>query len=346
MKSTFLASTALLGLLTATAAGAQTIPATPGTTGGVNSGINSGINVVPNTNFGTVGPNNFGPVGPNNFGGVAPGTNFGLGTTFVPGAGFVTTDQFLQNNGVSAVSPGFYPGFYPGYTSGYFNPGGFYGGGYGPYGGYGYGPTYDTSGSFDSSQYLPRPRGMSSVVPTLGISAPPLRPGRNARIAGRRMGGVRQRVAGSRQELTGMEYVNQIKPQQVKLASRMEDVMDDRPITEGTVTDINGTGILVRYEVDGEPKIMRFTPGQVFFFHRNGDLATAAVEPGSVRTGSKVLIPIPINREPRQSVAGSRQEVRSESTYESGSKMDAQMGAPRSKVMGSRQSIRSRRPAK
>lgn len=104
--------------------------------------------------------------------------------------------------------------------------------------------------------------------------------------------------------------VANVDPQQVRLVNRIEDVMEDRPLTEGTVVGMGTDGVSVRYERDGEILVQTFPAGQVFFFPSGGELATANTAPGMLRAGDQVLIPLPASDTIiRQSVAGTRQEV-------------------------------------
>jgi hypothetical protein len=128
--------------------------------------------------------------------------------------------------------------------------------------------------------------------------------------------------------------VGEIDPQQVRLANHMENVMEDRPLTEGTVIGKDEYGILVQYQVDGATRTRTFAPGDVFFFGNGTRVKTAGVT--SVAMGTDVLVPVPaMATVVRQSVAGSRQEMSTPTT--------------RTRVMGSRTTTRThrtRRPAK
>lgn len=134
----------------------------------------------------------------------------------------------------------------------------------------------------------------------------------------------------SRRETATVD-VAEIDPQQVRLANHMENVMEDRPLTEGTVIGKDEYGIIVQYQVNGDTRTRSFAPGDVFFFGNGTRLKTAGVT--SVAVGADVLVPMPATATVvRQSVAGSRQEL----------------SAPSTRVMGSRTTIRARarRPAK
>jgi hypothetical protein len=265
--------------------------------------------------------------------------------------GLGTTDAFgnqLFNNGFNGLdfTNGFGTGLYPGYGNyGYNNYGNY---GYNGYGGYGpaySGPLVDVRGAWmnNGAGMMRRPGWNGTGIPTLGINVAPgavrLPPSR-VYVKLNQDPNPTTRVAGSRQEITTNidEPIGEVRgggtsPTQVKLASRLQDVMQDRPLREGKVLSIGATGAQVRYEVDDEVRTSRFPVEEVFFFQRNGAIASAATDPNLVRVGTQVLIPQPlIRQEPRQSitggatitpefnssvrssVAGSRQETRSKTT--------------------------------
>ena len=356
MRYKLLLSAAVAALVAGSAAQAQTT-GTTGTTGGRTTG--TGVN-----QSGT-GVNQFGSVTTSPFSWV-PGVGFvPNGTT---GAGAFGTNQFsgqvgangqpLFGNQQVVIDPTTGQAFTNGFSNNEF--GGFdfvpgYGTGFYPgYGGYGYGPTYsgplvDVRGAWNQNNGGGfRGTGWNGTgIPTLGLNVRP--------------GGVRlppsmvrvkltqdaytptTRVAGSRQETrieseTGEIRGGQVNTKQVKLAGWLGDVMEDRPLREGKVISMGASGAQVRFTASGEVRTERFPVEEIFFFKKNGELATAATDPSMLHTGSRVLIPQPMVQRPdsvtqqgdgniRSSVAGSRQEAR---------------------VMGSRQSTRSssRRPAR
>jgi hypothetical protein len=148
---------------------------------------------------------------------------------------------------------------------------------------------------------------------------------------------IRERVAGSREEYTGSTGTTTAEirtapatAHQVRLVRRMEDLMAEHPIREGKVVKTGATGILVRYEVNDQYRTERFLPEQVFFFHSDGTLTTVASEPELVAPGDRVLVPQRGTNEPRQAVAGSREELRGGTTQGSTIISDRVNVAPRS----------------
>lgn len=186
---------------------------------------------------------------------------------------------------------------------------------------------------------------------------------------------IRERVAGSREEIGGSSatIAGEVRtatanPKQIRLARRMEDIMAEHPIREGKVVKTGATGLLVRYEANGEFHTERYLPEQVFFFHSDGTLSTVASEPELVAPGDRVLIP-QRTQSPREAVAGSREEnraghsttiIRERTTVQPSGSYDRMDGAGtgirervagsreevRSSVAGSRSTVRNRRPAR
>lgn len=194
------------------------------------------------------------------------------------------------------------------------------------------------------------------------------------RMAGRKSG-IISRVAGSREELRGSAQPSR-NGEQVRLARRIANVMESRPMHEGTITAVGGSGVQVRFTQDGTTRTERLGVGQVFFFRPDGELASMEAAPEMLEPGMRVLFALPQNTtgEPRSMVAGSREEARS-SVAQPGSatvtpsttnavpatEADPRLTAPapptaemstgegtevRSSVLGARQSVRSRQPAK
>ena len=94
---------------------------------------------------------------------------------------------------------------------------------------------------------------------------------------------------------------------QQRLARRAQDLMSNRSMREGTVISIGATGVLVRYSVDGEMRSYRFPTDEVFFFRPSGAMESASTAPAELESGDRVLVPDPVGREARVSVAGTRQ---------------------------------------
>lgn len=388
MKYRFFLTAAIAALVAGSAAQAQTSRTTTGAntvTNGTTAGtVNQFGNVttspftwVPGVGFVANGTTGAGAFGLNQFGANQLGANglplFGSQQFAVdPTTGLPITNGFVNNgfNGFD-ITGGLGTGFYPGY------------GGY-----YGYGPAYsgplvDVRGAWMQNNGVGfRGTGWNGTgIPTLGLNVrpggvrlPPSRvrvkltqdpnPTRNTPTT---------RVAGSRQETrmsmrseseTGEIRGGQVDEKQVKLAGWLGDVMEDRPLREGKVVSLGASGAQVRFTASGEVRTERFPVEEIFFFKKNGELATAATDPSMLRTGSQVLIPQPMVQRPdsvarqgdvnihternttivpdsiRESVAGSRQEL--------GEGSVRMKGTVKSRVAGSRQSTRStqRRPAR
>jgi hypothetical protein len=152
-------------------------------------------------------------------------------------------------------------------------------------------------------------------IPTLGMNVraggPAQRPVGRVRVKLTQDPTIEQQVAGARQEMRqAARQERQADAQQTRLASNLENMMEDRPLREGTITSLGATGAQVRFRAGNQVTTQRFPMEEVYFFKAGGLMATAATDPDLVGVGSQVLIPEP----PRQSVAGSREE----STYRNG----------------------------
>lgn len=183
---------------------------------------------------------------------------------------------------------------------------------------------------------VPQPRRIGMQMSTQVASAP----------GTRQSGGPRTMVAGARQEIhqerTVEQRVHPDSPEQVRLASYAEDLMEDRPFREGKVSHIGGTRLMVSYKVDGITRETSVPVAQAFFFRKNGEMQTVATAPELVQEGDRILFQEPRQEEPRQSVAGSREEVRSEESYSAPSTSTRRSTTIRSRVAGQRQTIRRR----
>jgi hypothetical protein len=114
----------------------------------------------------------------------------------------------------------------------------------------------------------------------------------------------------SRSQVNGDVKTAPATTEQVRLAARAETLMQDRPFREGTVEAIGADQVQVRYSINNQARSERIPEGEVFYFRPNGEMATAARSPMTLRVGDKVLIPTPqddLASEPRQAVAGSRE---------------------------------------
>jgi len=115
---------------------------------------------------------------------------------------------------------------------------------------------------------------------------------------------------------------------QVILASKAQHLMASRPMREGLVTKIDTDTIEVNYTCNSMTQTKAFPAGEVFFFRAGGELATAAVAKGTLKIGDQVMVAC--NDEPRQAVAGMRQEMRSNGT-DSSSAAQTQTGTTRAR---------------
>jgi len=213
------------------------------------------------------------------------------GSSFAFTPGVTPTNSFVPSTGFGFSNPFFFNS-----TPWYYNPAN-----------QGYLALLDQQATLNSFR---RPGGGLRVA---GINSPPLQPGAYGRLAIRNGGsgsGYDQRAVERADEMAqdnAAISVGSTDPQQVRLANRMENVMLNQPLTEGTVVGKEDGGVLVRFEQDGEMKTRRFEPAQVFHFTNGGRLATANTS--SAVEGTSVLVPLPASVV-RQSVAGSRQTYR------------------------------------
>lgn len=83
--------------------------------------------------------------------------------------------------------------------------------------------------------------------------------------------------------------------EQERLTTRLETLMQDRPLVSGTVVRVGATAVSVRLEDGRSARNHRFDFDQVFFF-RSGELATAKSAPNVLQAGDRVLVPQPENR--------------------------------------------------
>lgn len=279
-----------------------------------------GVGLVPNTPTifnGRILPNLFnqGGILPNQF---SLNPNFTGTNTFNQQTPLQQIDPFGQTTGTTnGVSSGFTNGVFgngtgfPG-TVGTTNTFGL-GTGYPGYGGgyYGYGPSgplFDATGLWGNGVNLtiPPPPYHPARVPILGVNVPVTPIGaRNAYMGNqtgasmRRLssngpsgsmqaltapGDVQERVAGSRQEIRQ-------SAEQSEVVNRMQEVMNNRPLREGTVVTTGATAFKVRYRADGMNHTERVPVADVFFFRGDGELASAATRPGAIHAGDRVLIP-------------------------------------------------------
>jgi hypothetical protein len=262
-----------------------------------------------NTNLPAVNPALTSPFG------TTPGftdPRFGVNTTLpspfgTATPGFNNFDPRLRD--ATGAGLGFTPGVTPGNNFVDFGLGG---GFFVP--GWGYtGPIVDPRPAWMVGPQGWNARMGGGAMPIVGLNTPPLQAG--PRRAAIRMGSsATSRVAGSRQELRGSATVSaaDVSPTQVRLAKRMEDAMEDRPMIEATVLAVTPGEITVRFESGMELRTRRLAPSEVFFFE-GSKLASGSTDRSRLSVGESVLIAEPVVI--RQSVAGSRQETRSGGTY-------------------------------
>jgi len=310
-------------LITAAGAQAQTVtsPGTVTAPGGVTNPGAFGTGTFGNPGaFGNQG--NFGNQGTfGNFGNQGSFGNFGNGFTGANGFNFNTPagtadPRFFDPRGnffdprpqFNGGSLGFTPGVTPGNQ---YIPGSGFGSYYDPYyynqGGYS-GPSMDYWNML--MQQRAYQGGMRRGLAIAGLNSPPLgrSPSRRMTIRDSGSGSGYEQQSRDRADQLARENpggdLNSTDPQQIRLATHMENVMLNQPLTQGTVVGAQDGGVLVRYEQDGAMKTRRFAGSQVFYFGNSGRLGTAGTT--MLQEGSQVLVPLPA-ASVQQSVAGSRQ---------------------------------------
>lgn len=119
----------------------------------------------------------------------------------------------------------------------------------------------------------------------------------------------RELVAGSRQETADPLVVDTgtMTAMELRASRQIQDIMENRPITEGELIRLGATGAQVRITVNGTVRTERYEIENVFFFGADGRLMTAAQAPDLAVPGSRVLVPVPAVDE---QVAGSRETTR------------------------------------
>lgn len=171
------------------------------------------------------------------------------------------------------------------------------------------GPLVDVRGAWLGRNLQPT-FGMRRV-PIAGLNSPPVRPG--VRLAGVRRApapapppAAPVPEAGKEGDDFYLEPLPEVDPARVQLIRSFESVMEKRPIVQGTVERVGATGVLVRYERDGELVTGRFEHGSVYFF-RDEQLESGITRPEHLQVGTPVLVPLP---SPPAAVAGVREERR------------------------------------
>jgi len=241
---------------------------------------------------------------------------FGAGSNVGGGFNF---DPRLQIGGSSlGFTPGVTPGnqFFPGSGSGFF---------FTPYGFGNSGPMFNSVGPW-AAQNNSGVGIMRGGIPIAGLNSPPLRPGPyrwvNVRDGGSGSGYEYQSRARAdelaQQGESATISVRVADPEQARVAVRMENLMENRPLTQGTIVGPKEGALVVRYEKDGQSRINRFDRSTVFFFGSGGRLAAANA--ASLPSGTEVLVPLPTTQEYQQAVAGSRQEMRAKATIKAKAK--------------------------
>jgi len=244
---------------------------------------------------------------PPGFFGFQPGAQQLPGTFAIPPGSIPQNLAGLPNpNGpATAVSPqgtGF-AGIPNGVVGGYGFPGyGYPGYGYPGYGypGYGY-PGYGYPGMMgapNSGMYLPQYQGQYAPNGQYGSG----QGGQASSYGGAGMrAGRRRNTADANTPDPGTDA------RQAEVALNAEELMNQRPLREGTVTRAAAANLDVRVHTDASDQVHTYPAGEVFFFRTNGAIATAATAPNTLRTGDRVLVPEPLAKEPRAAVAGSRE---------------------------------------
>jgi len=293
--------------ITATGARAQTTsPVTVPTTSPVVVSPNGGSNLgtqFPSNQSGQFGNSNqFGQFGNsgqfgnfNQFGNFDPRLNFdGSSLGFTPGV--TPGNQFL---------PGFGNGGY--YYNNYNNGSGYSG------------PMFNSMGPWANQNNFGLGIQSGGRVPIAGLNSPPI--GRGPRYANIRNDGSgsgydyqsqARADAMAQQRAQGTAAVTGPDTQQARISNQMENLMENRPLTQGTVVGPKQGTLVVRYQNNGESRINRFSPSSVYYFGSSGRMATA--NSASLPPGTSVLIPMPTAAEYRQAVAGSRQVYKSSKT--------------------------------
>jgi hypothetical protein len=331
MKARLVLSATLIAGLIGTVAAAQntgttgstgsTAGANPITNGAISPGAAAtfvpGVGLVPNTPTifnGRILPNLFneGSILPNQFS-LNPG--FTGAPTFNQQTPLQMIDPFGQTTGTTnGINSGFANGVFPngtGFPSTFTgtNPTLGVGGGFFPGFGFGFsGPLVDVTGLWGNgvNMTIPPPPYHPARVPILGVNVPVAPVGSQNVYTGTRGGAsmrrlssnrpsvsmqalaapsdVQERVAGSRQELRQ-------SAEQSEVVNRMQEVMNNRPLREGTVVTTGATAFKVRYHADGVSHTERVPVEDVFFFQGDGQLSSAATRPGALHAGDRVLIP-------------------------------------------------------
>jgi len=108
---------------------------------------------------------------------------------------------------------------------------------------------------------------------------------------------------------------------QVRLIAKAEHLMTQGPMRQGLVTKLSGNTVDVNYECAGRARTDTFPAGEGFFFRPGGTLATAAVATGDLHIGDRVMVACRTEgNQPRQAVAGSRQEMRTTAAHKATTK--------------------------
>jgi len=160
--------------------------------------------------------------------------------------------------------------------------------GFGGGGGY-FGPS--SLGPLNVTAAVPPTAYTTARLPLLGINSsvhtvaglPP------NYFANRRLGGrTTARAARTQSSTTASRERNMNTDLEARAATRMEQIMQNRPIVPGHVTTVGTTEI--RVKIDNRGATRTYAPSEVFFY-RNDQLLDAAVAPGKLRKGEAVMVP-------------------------------------------------------
>jgi hypothetical protein len=145
-----------------------------------------------------------------------------------------------------------------------------------------------------------------SRAPILGIDTPPARS--NVAFTGAR----RSRQTSMRQAATAVTPKKATRnTEQLRVARRMQNLMEDHPLVSATVVVDTGDTVRVRMRSDGQSRTANIAANEVFVSRGNGEMVTADMTNAVLMRGQQVLVPdLSDTKTVRQAVAGSRQTTR------------------------------------
>jgi hypothetical protein len=99
--------------------------------------------------------------------------------------------------------------------------------------------------------------------------------------------------------------------EQLRVARRMQNLMEDHPLVSATVVVDTGDTVRVRMQSDGQVRTANVAANEVFVSRGNGEMVTADMADAALMRGQQVLVPdLSDAKTVRQAVAGSRQTMR------------------------------------